>query len=284
MAGLRTYGTDALGSVIATYDNTGKTENTYRYKPCGGLLAKTGTTADPLFTWAGSLGYRQTGRGYSDLYVRARHYSAGLGVWTTVDPLWPGSAPYGYSQGSPVGFSDPSGLDLSTGAVGCPSKSPCQRVLSGSVIHGGPASYLNYGKSKIVACGICDSSDDSCHCRCPRQIASTWYPPHCWDHHWVLFPPYRMAVHSDSGWKCGDKWDVCNASTGVTITVQVVEYGLLSDVHSKRAPWRIVDLEHDAYLSLGFSTRLGIGDVCIGHYRPYKCEPQIKKSSGGAGH
>ena len=91
--GLRTYGCDALGSVVATYDDTGSTQNTYRYKPYGTQLAKTGTAADPSFTSVGSLGYRFTDRAYVEQYVRVRHYDAFLGgQWTTTDPLWPEGA------------------------------------------------------------------------------------------------------------------------------------------------------------------------------------------------
>lgn len=33
VTGYRTYGRDALGSVLATYDDTGSLQNTYRYSP-----------------------------------------------------------------------------------------------------------------------------------------------------------------------------------------------------------------------------------------------------------
>src|SRR5580658_3558997 len=64
------YHTDALGSVTMTTGSTGAVLNTYRYKPYGTQLSKSGTSADPKFTWAGSLGYRATGRNHSDYYVR----------------------------------------------------------------------------------------------------------------------------------------------------------------------------------------------------------------------
>jgi hypothetical protein len=66
------YLTDALGNVTATMNQVGAIVNTYRYKPYGGLLAKTGVGADPKFRWVGSQGYRQTGNKYADVYVRAR--------------------------------------------------------------------------------------------------------------------------------------------------------------------------------------------------------------------
>jgi RHS repeat-associated protein len=107
----RDYVTDALGSVVGTVTSTGQAENTYRYKPYGALLAKTGTAPDPAFTWVGSQGYRQTGKKYSDVYVRARHYDSTGGRWTTkdlvTDPRSP--SPYAYAQMNPLTVTDPSG-------------------------------------------------------------------------------------------------------------------------------------------------------------------------------
>ncbi len=112
--GVRTdYLTDALGSVTATVDSSGNLQNTYRYKPYGEQLAKTGTAADPKFTWVGSLGYRQTGRKHSDTYVRARHYGSTVGRWTTKDPIGFDGRDwnlYRYVANNPIHGVDPSGL------------------------------------------------------------------------------------------------------------------------------------------------------------------------------
>jgi len=112
--GTRTdYLTDALGSVTATLNQSAQIVNTYRYKPYGALLAKTGTGADPAYTWVGSKGYRQTGNQFSDTYVRARTYSSTLGRWTTTDPIkWRGGDwnYYGYVHQRPTVGRDPSGL------------------------------------------------------------------------------------------------------------------------------------------------------------------------------
>jgi len=75
------YMRDALGSVTGT-TVAGVVQNTYRYQPYGGLLAKTGTAADPKFLWNGGSGYRATARVHSDMYVRARHYGSAEGTWT----------------------------------------------------------------------------------------------------------------------------------------------------------------------------------------------------------
>jgi RHS repeat-associated protein len=107
----RDYLTDALGSVTALVDSTAAVLNTYRYKPYGSQLSKTGTASDPLFTWVGSQGYRQTGKSYSDVYVRARHYDNATGRWTTQDPFRyeDGWNPFAYAQNSAVLVTDPSG-------------------------------------------------------------------------------------------------------------------------------------------------------------------------------
>jgi len=65
------YVTDALGSVIATVDQTLTVQSTARYKPYGATLASTGN--QPKFGHAGSTGSRRTGLEHTDLYNRNRH-------------------------------------------------------------------------------------------------------------------------------------------------------------------------------------------------------------------
>jgi RHS repeat-associated protein len=114
--GIRTdYLTDALGSVTATVNPSAQVVNRYTYKPYGGLLAKTGAGADPVNQWVGSLGYRQTGKKYSDVYVRARHYDTSNGRWTTKDPIgfaWGDWNVYRYVRDRVTSAVDPSGLFL----------------------------------------------------------------------------------------------------------------------------------------------------------------------------
>ena len=98
------YATDALGSVTGTLVN-GQLQNTYAYKPYGALLAKTGTGADPTMRWAGSNGYRPTGRAQSDYYVRARHLGTIPGRWTTDEANrreGPHSNAYALGRGNPL--------------------------------------------------------------------------------------------------------------------------------------------------------------------------------------
>jgi RHS repeat-associated protein len=108
------YGTDASGSVVATYSG-GSLQNTYRYKPYGSTLIKTGSATDPSFLWNGEHGYRATTLPYCDYYVRMRHFGSAASSWTTVDPYWPKESPYGYAEGNPVSRMD------STGGSPCPS-------------------------------------------------------------------------------------------------------------------------------------------------------------------
>ncbi len=116
---MRNYGTDALGSVVETVLN-GVEENTYQYKPYGGVLAKTGTAADPSFLWNGGSGDRATKLTNSEYYVRARVASSTSAQWTTVDPMWPLECPFTYAATMhPVTLADPSGYQ-----VGC-----CCKVL-----------------------------------------------------------------------------------------------------------------------------------------------------------
>src|SRR5215212_59197 len=97
--GARTdYLTDALGSVTATLNQSGAVVNTYRYKPYGAQLAKTGAGADPAFRWVGNQGYRQTGKKYSDVYIRARHYGEREGRWPNRDPYGPIFIGYTYAD------------------------------------------------------------------------------------------------------------------------------------------------------------------------------------------
>src|SRR5579872_358821 len=135
--GTRTdYLTDGLGNVTATLNQSGQVVNTYRYKPYGAQLAKTGTGADPAFRWVGSQGYRQTGKKYSDVYVRARHYDSAAGRWASADLISyvEGSMNlYTYVAGCPVGNVDPSGLVPARACCCCPSPNSVSIVLMGQV-------------------------------------------------------------------------------------------------------------------------------------------------------
>src|SRR5579864_1493368 len=107
------YLTDALGSVTATVNQSAQVVNTYRYKPYGAQLAKTGVGADPAFGWVGTQGYRPTQKKFSDFYVRARHNDTVNGRWTSTDPIGLNLGEinlFQYSNSNPITFTDPSGL------------------------------------------------------------------------------------------------------------------------------------------------------------------------------
>jgi len=102
------YGHDALGSVTEIF-SAGALVNTYRYKPYGAILAKTGTASDPSFLWNGRSGYRGTLLPSASHYVLKRHYSSSTAQWTSADNFWPAEATYGYSRARAQLLSDPSG-------------------------------------------------------------------------------------------------------------------------------------------------------------------------------
>ena len=102
------YLTDALGSVTATV-NGKRVTNTYRYKPYGERLAKTGSGPDPDFQWTGDTGSRVTGRSRAEQYNVLRHYSPSSGAWTSHDLFWPFESAYGYVNGNPTNLFDPTG-------------------------------------------------------------------------------------------------------------------------------------------------------------------------------
>jgi RHS repeat-associated protein len=103
------YYADALGSVVRSSTSNGGLSRQYRYKPYGSELSSSGSGTAPQFRWVGTLGYRPTGLSRSEYYMRARHYGTWEGRWTTVDPLWPHGAAYGYGWGDPIVMIDPSG-------------------------------------------------------------------------------------------------------------------------------------------------------------------------------
>ena len=108
-SGVRTeYLTDALGSVTATLNSSGEIVNTYRYKPYGQLLSKTGSGEDPRYLWTGNTGSRRTLVTYAEQYNQARHYGSKQAGWTTVDPTWPNEPPFAYIT-NPVLHIDPTG-------------------------------------------------------------------------------------------------------------------------------------------------------------------------------
>src|SRR5487761_2037597 len=74
-----TYFHDALGSVIATVNNYGVAKNAVRYADWGAQNYQNSGWGAPRFGWIGIWGYRSLGPTFTDVYVRARHYSSTQG-------------------------------------------------------------------------------------------------------------------------------------------------------------------------------------------------------------
>ena len=149
-AGVRTdYLTDALGSVVATVNSSAAVVNTYRYKPYGERLAKTGAGADPRFGWTGDTGSRRTERSFSDQYNQRRHLATSLAHWSVRDSLWPAQHPYQYALANPVLFTDATGtIAAVVGALVCPDF-PCKQDLPDC---GNPGQLLECFKELCPGC------------------------------------------------------------------------------------------------------------------------------------
>ena len=98
--------TNALGSVVATYKDGWLTADR-SYDPYGETRAEWNDVG--RFGWVGGLGYRETRREWVSHYVRARHYGFPMGMWASVDPLWPSEAAFGYVGGMASKDVDPTG-------------------------------------------------------------------------------------------------------------------------------------------------------------------------------
>ncbi len=94
------YIPDALGSVVATVDQTLTVKITARYKPYGADLATTGTTTK--LGWFGEFGFRTQPSPHSNISASAWTYSTLDGTWTTPVELWPRRRPYVLGSGKPT--------------------------------------------------------------------------------------------------------------------------------------------------------------------------------------
>jgi RHS repeat-associated protein len=111
------YHQDGLGSVIASTDQSGTNTARQRFDAWGNPIASSGTAISQ---------YGYTGRepdATGLMYYRARYYSPDLGRFTQRDPigLAGGVNMFGYVDGNPVNFTDPSGLSKFDPFFGLPS-------------------------------------------------------------------------------------------------------------------------------------------------------------------
>ncbi|MBI2780141.1 MAG: RHS repeat-associated core domain-containing protein [Gammaproteobacteria bacterium] len=106
--------TDQLGSVRFVVDSaTGEIAQEITYDPFGEVISDSAPGFQP-FGFAGGLYSSETGL----THFGAREYDAGLGRWTSSDPIsFAGgdSNLYGYVRADPVNFSDPTGLYIFEG-------------------------------------------------------------------------------------------------------------------------------------------------------------------------
>jgi len=156
-SGVRTqFLSDALGSVTCTVADDGSTQNTYRYKPYGGALAKTGVASDPKFAWVGGWGYRTCRSAMPSHYVRARHYDSSLSTWSSIDKLWPSVKPYAYAGLQPISRLDPTGL------------APCDLLVKATFGYD-CSSFSGYLKTPLQFCRDCYGGS---YCLCGATVDS----------------------------------------------------------------------------------------------------------------
>ncbi|MGH9120414.1 MAG: RHS repeat-associated core domain-containing protein, partial [Acidimicrobiales bacterium] len=104
---------DELGSTRIITDSSGNIAGTFTYDPYGTIQTQTGSVT-PLVAYAGEPYDADTGL----YYLGARFYDPAIAQFLTRDPLAASTgAPYSYASGSPLNFTDPSGL-CAAGAQG----------------------------------------------------------------------------------------------------------------------------------------------------------------------
>ena len=102
------YLLDFLGSVTGEVDALASLSGVRRFKPSGEKVSGALVFRGPGFT--GASGSRHTMVPFADQYNEQRVLSTRLMQWITRDPLWPHELPYGYVNGNPTTWIDPSGL------------------------------------------------------------------------------------------------------------------------------------------------------------------------------
>jgi RHS repeat-associated protein len=162
----RDYLTDALGSVTATVTGAGVVENTYRYKPYGETLAKTGTGSDPKFLWTGKWGYKKSQDYY---YVRNRNYYYVSGTWTTKDLISSKifHNKYLYCLNNPILLLDPDGLKpISFGPVPPDASLACGISYSAKT-----GCDISSGSTWIIICDFDSSGGEPGKCNERQKCA-----------------------------------------------------------------------------------------------------------------
>ena len=134
------------GNVVAGYDSATNAVFTADYKPYGEFAATTGNVAGRRFMWVGSWGYRFTSGVPVSHYVRARHLSMRMGMWTSVDPLWPSEPAFGYVRGRVLAGIDYHGTQL---IQAVPPFNPIRPMPPLRIVPGGrPAPFPGMGGNR----------------------------------------------------------------------------------------------------------------------------------------
>jgi hypothetical protein len=200
----RDYLTDALGSVTATVTGSGVVENTYRYKPYGEQLAKTGTGSDPKFLWNGKWGYLFKGK---ITYVRSRHYMFGWWISSDTYRKFPWRWRYNYCNGNPINRYDYFGLFCSPDCCGKISFSKCP---SGAQIwnedeHNIDRENCNKDNSRAIRTELINSIASlarSCKPLCLGKKTALNYP---WSAAFFCCYDQNGKCRSQGIWKCVDR-------------------------------------------------------------------------------
>lgn len=244
--------TDPLGSVTATLSDAGVEENTYRYKPYGGLLSKAGSAEDPAFLWLGGLGYRDSMPGAK--YVRRRTLVSSIGSWSSCDPMWPIEPAYVYANSSPSMKTDASGLGN------------CENQMVKSVADC-YARNVNTGVRKYFKAVWCNG-DNMCD-RCDgqkRTVCSMWFEAN-----------YDVKGYDrflTGKFRSGDAGGTC-AGSGITMDILkgVLDKFLLLDIYRFarfETDWGKVGIYTDCTLKANYwITQFS----CVGMCRPGCSDP-----------
>ncbi len=170
-----TYGRDMFGNVVAGYDNATNAVFTANYKPYGEFAQTTGNITGQRFLYCGTHGYRFSPSVPVSHYVRTRHLMMRMGMWTSVDPLWPLQRSFDYVHGNPQSEYDYLGLIPETPCSGL----NLQGALSGVSPRGIPGTKPTSAGS-FTGRGISDVLRDVLNGKIkPPKSRAGWKKPEC---------------------------------------------------------------------------------------------------------
>jgi RHS repeat-associated protein len=103
----RLFHYDYRGSTVALTDENGGITDRWEYSVYGDVTRLDGDTVT-IFLYVGQHGIQTDGNGL--YYMRARYFSVDLGRFINEDPIRDGVNWYGYCEGNPIRYIDPTGL------------------------------------------------------------------------------------------------------------------------------------------------------------------------------